>query len=178
MGKKWYSALPLLLGALMVAGGFLWYTGRIALNFEVFSTYANPMLGISFRYPSSWKPDIAYGTVGDVSGRYEGSSGFFGIDAIASESNIADLTNTVANHKLQPYGKNPVILPLKAGRQEARVIIPSKDQIGPKREVALVVPYPQPVTVNSRQYNYLLIVGDPGHIKAIADTLEFNEYNY
>ncbi|MDP2630761.1 MAG: hypothetical protein Q8P56_05115, partial [Candidatus Uhrbacteria bacterium] len=124
--NKFLSVLPLFLVALLVMVGFLWYTGRIALNFEPLTTYANPLLGVSFRYPTSWKPDGRYGMIGDVSGRYTGENGFFGVDALSTDQNLETITRSIAEHKLKPYGQNPKIISLKAGQQEARAIIPSK----------------------------------------------------
>jgi len=167
------SVLPFLALAILVMTGFLWYTGRLSLSFEPLSTYANPLLGISFRYPTSWEPDLRYGTIGDLSGRYEGDNGFFGLDAIASSDDIAKITSNLVNHKLKPYGERPTIVTLTAGDQDARVIIPSKDQANDKKEVALIVRYPKPMRINSSQYNYLLVVADPAHIKVFADTLQF-----
>jgi len=172
--NTFFSVLPLLLVALMVVAGFLWYTGRIALNFESLTTYANPMLGVSFRYPAAWQPDARYGAIGNIAGRYEGDNGFFGVDAISANYNINIVTENLANHKLKPYGVRPQILTLTVGRQEARVIIPSKDQASVKKEVALIVRYPKPVRIKSDSYNFLLVVGDPSHIKMFAETLSFN----
>ena len=171
--RKMLNVLPLAVLAITVMVGFLWYTGRLALSFESLTTYSNPLLGISFRYPSAWKPDLKYGTVGDVSGRYEGDNGFFGVDALASNESISEIAEELANHKLKPYGQSPTILDLIADHQEARVIIPSKDQLSEPKEVALIVKYPEPILVRSNRYNYLLVVGDPSHIKVFADTLQF-----
>lgn len=167
------SVLPFLLMAALVIVGFLWYTGRIALNFEPLTTYANPMLGVSFRYPNSWKPDFRYGTVGDLSGRYQGDNGFFGLDAMYSTNDIASATDELIHHKLQPYGANPTIVELTADDQPARIIIPSKDQAADPKQVGLIVKYPQPMRISGNTYNYLLVVGDIGHIKMFADTLHF-----
>ncbi len=167
------SILPFLLVALMVMAGFLWYTGRVSLNFESLTTYANPMLGVSFRYPASWQPNSKYG-FDEVSGRYEGENGFFNVDAIASEGDIQQVAQSLVNHKLKPYGEYPQILELIADNQEARAIIPSKDQPGGQNEVALIVRYPQPVKIRSNSYNFLVVVGDPKHIKMFTDTLRFN----
>ena len=171
--NRFLAVLPFVLVAVLVITGLLWYTGRIAFNFESFSTYANPILGVSFRYPSEWKPDTTYGTIGTVAGRYQGKNGFFGIDAIATEDDINMIVDEITNHKLQPYGKQPTVFSMKVDRQEARVIVPSKDQISAKKEVALIIRYPKPIRIQSQDYSYLVVVTDPGHVKVLADTLEF-----
>jgi hypothetical protein len=61
------------------------------------------------------------------------------------------------------------------GQQEARLILPSADQsAGMNHQAALIVRYPQSVTVTSHTYRYLVLWADQTHVQVIAQTLCFN----
>ena len=78
-----------------------------------------------------------------------------------------------AEHKLQPYGSNPIIETLQIQGQEARLILPSDDQYpGMQNQAALIVRYP---FVASLVWSprYFVLYADWPHIRTIAETLRF-----
>lgn len=82
--------------------------------------------------------------------------------------------NNEAHHRLQPYGSRRRPEPLQVAGQDARLILPSNDQLRDmKGQAALIVRYPQPVVIDSITYVYFVLHADGGHGQSIARTLVF-----
>jgi Tol biopolymer transport system component len=135
-------------------------------------SYSNPRFAIALKHPRDWQRVPEYG--GPDSGeRFAGVDGFIMIDAIGSpNADIDDVTVREAQHKLQPYGSRPTIENLEVEGQEARLILPSGDA-NMEGQAALIVGYPQPVSIGGSTYEFLVLYADQDHIRAIGQTLRF-----
>jgi len=132
------------------------------------ATYTDPDFAISLRYPAQWSP-----AKGDMR-RYEGSDGFFTIDAIGNpQATIDAIAADQAGHILRPYGSHPTIEPLYVQGLEARLILPSADaNMG--GQAMLIVRYPQPVQIAGVTYEFFALYADQEHIRAIAESVRFD----
>ncbi|WP_419887251.1 LysM peptidoglycan-binding domain-containing protein [Neobacillus niacini] len=129
-------------------------------------TYSNSVYKIRFQYPSHWQ------RVNDE--RYEGEDGFFQISAIASDQSIEMVCQNEAFHQLNPYGTKPRIQHTRIRNQPACLIFPSQDQPSEmKNQAALIVQYPNPVTIEGTEYNYFILWADQNHIIEISNSLTF-----
>jgi len=105
--------------------------------------------------------------------RFAAINGFFQIGAMDSDS-IDLAAEAEAEHRLQPYGSQPIIETLQIQEQDARLIIPSDDQpTGLQNQAALIIRYPQPVNVLGTPCRYFVLYADSPHIRTIAQTLVF-----
>jgi len=135
-------------------------------------TYSNPYFGITLKYPADWQPVPGYGDP-ESGEKYAGTDGFFMINAMDGES-IDSVAAAEANHVLQPYGSQPTIESLQIQGQEARLILPSADA-NMEDQSALIVRYPQPVTIAGHAYPFFVLYADQNHVRAIGETLRFTE---
>lgn len=130
------------------------------------ATYSAPRFGVSLSHPPDWQA-----APGEES-RYEGSDGFFALDAIGSPAaTIDDIAAGQAGHRLLPYGSQPVIEALEVDGQEARLILPSADATM-RGQAMLIVRYPQPIQLGD-QVQFFALYADQDHIGAIAQTVRF-----
>lgn len=137
----------------------------IALNEFVSNRYK-----ISFKYPRSWKMNPRYEE------KYEGTSGFFEVGDFAGQGeNIDEAVNAQIHEAYQPYGSNPIVRRFTVDGQPARVIYPSADQpdFYKDRDAAIVVQYPNPVTVEGKPYDYVVIWTTREYVPLIMSTLKF-----
>lgn len=137
------------------------------------SVYSSREYHVSLQYPSDWKQSSLYSTP-----RYEGSDGYFGLDAEsgAATGTAYEVAEAAAHHILKPFGSNPSIERLEVAGQEAWMIKPSADQdqqAFPKHLSELVVKYPQAVQIGGNTYCYFLLYADQCHIDAISQTIKF-----
>lgn len=135
------------------------------------SPFTNPIFAVSLNYPAHWVVDPGYSTPeqGDI--RFTGDDGFFMINAADAES-IDVYVASEANHILKPYGSAPILEYLTLQGQDARFIWPSADQSMPE-QAALVVQYPQPVSIGSYNNTLFVLYAGIDYIRAIADTVTF-----
>ncbi|HUV88905.1 MAG TPA: hypothetical protein VMY80_04570 [Anaerolineae bacterium] len=141
---------------------------------DVWTTYSNPTFAISLQYPADWQPVPGYGEPETGEIRFGAENGFFHVNAMDAAT-IDDAAASEAGHKLQPYGSQPTIENLQIQGQEARLILPSADQpAGMGHQAALIVRYPQPVYITGHTYPYFVLWADQGHIRVIAQTLQFS----
>jgi TolB protein len=130
------------------------------------ATYSAPRFAVSLSHPPDWQA-----APGEES-RYEGSDGFFALDAIGSPAaTIDDIAAGQAGHRLLPYGSQPVIEALEVDGQEARLILPSADATM-RGQAMLIVRYPQPIQLGD-QVQFFALYADQDHIGAIAQTVRF-----
>jgi TolB protein len=128
--------------------------------------YTNQTFHVTFTYPANWSK------VNEE--RYEGTDGFFQIAAIAGGNQIREVCHSEAFHVLRPYGSQPRIVNSTIKNQEACFIYPSADQPKEmKNQAALIVRYPQPVSIQGTTYNYFILWADQLHIGQIAQELSF-----
>ncbi len=137
------------------------------------SVYSNREYHVSLQYPSTWKQSSLYSTP-----RYEGSDGYFELDAAGGTATgtAYEVAEAAAHHILKPFGSNPSIERLEIAGQEAWMIKPSADQgqqSFPKHLSELVVKYPQAVQIGGNTYCYFLLYADQSHIDAISQTIKF-----
>lgn len=132
--------------------------------------FSNQEYHISFDYPSTWKINKVY-----APDRYEGSTGYFQINAISGDGlTIDQVVDSNANHKLNPYGTKPQIDKLAIQGQEARLIKPSQDQPKEMNNMALlIIKYPKASFIGGEQYYYFELDSDENHIMQIANTIKF-----
>lgn len=143
-------------------------------HIDHWTTYSNPTYGISLQHPPDWQPVPGYGDPEMGETRFAGVNGFFHISAVDAGT-IEDAAASEAGHQLQPYGSQPIIESLQVQGQESRLILPSADQpAGMDHQAALIVRYPQPVTIADHAYQYFVLWADEAHIRAIAQTLRFS----
>lgn len=143
--------------------------------------YTNSAYKVALKYPASWQPDSPAGIAGEGTPiRYVGEDGFFSIDALAEEGDSLDAAvQSLAAHRLQPYGSDPKILKVKIAGQEAAYIFPSQDQpVEARGEAVLVVRYPEPVEVEvlpgmRESYNFFVLYAAKDQIEKIAPTVDF-----
>lgn len=132
--------------------------------------YNNSTYGVTFSYPSNWKPTKGYAE------RFSGADGFFQLIGLSSPlpSTIQSVCNDVLNHRLNPYGTRPQVQRLKIQGRPACLILPSSDQDRTRERMAtLIVRYPAPIRQNGENYNHLMLSADKEHIRQIANGLRF-----
>lgn len=143
--------------------------------------YSNSDFRISVEYPSSWKPVVEKGGYNGKPLYFEGTDGFFGIDAIGTNTNekvaIDDIVKDVASDDATPYGISPSITSPDTGTIKSRLIVPSSDQPADKNgETALIVEYPKPVKIGTDTFLFFMLYGDRAHLGEIAATLQLIDF--
>ena len=138
---------------------------------DMWTVYSNPVFAVSLEYPSDWQAEPGYGSpeTGDI--RFGGINGFFHINAMDTDT-IDMAVASEAGHILQPYGPNPSIESLQIQGQEARLIMPSAGQ---QYQAAIIVRYPQPVTISGTPCRFFILWADQAHIRTIAQTIQFTQ---
>jgi Tol biopolymer transport system component len=137
--------------------------------------YVSIAYAATLEYPSNWLPISGYKDSENGAPKFAGDNGFFHVNAIGGETLDAVATSE-ATHHLRPYGANPIIENQSIQGEDARLILPSADQ-NPAMEsqAALIVTYPQPVTIAGHTYPYFVLWADKAHIRALAQTLRFTD---
>lgn len=165
---------------LVIAG--LFYSGVIKLSKPkvLLAPYSNPFFGISLEYPQGWEVDVNGGAFAGVPLRFVGSTGYFGIDALAADDkfSIDELVNAIvvesATTSTAPYGTKPIVESGALGDKELRIVIPSKDQpVASKNEAIALIRYPEQIKIGDNFFRYLIIYSDSAHIKDIVSSLKF-----
>jgi Tol biopolymer transport system component len=133
-------------------------------------TYSDATYHVSLQYPDRWQSREDFGGV-----RYEGSDGFFGFSAAGGEGATLDAVADLEAHQTaRPYGSQPEITPTEVQGQPARLIMPSGDQATDMRgQAALIVAYPQPMTIQGGRYLFLVLHADQSHIQDLSATLRW-----
>lgn len=137
----------------------------IALN-----EFISPHYKVSFKYPRGWSKNPRY------EDKYEGESGFFEVgDFSGVGENIDEAVNEQINELYKPYGSNPTVRKFVVDGQPARVIYPSSDQTEfyKDREAAIVVKYPEPITIGEKTFDYVVIWASKDYVPLIMSTLKF-----
>lgn len=127
---------------------------------------------VSFKYPKGWMKNPRY------ENKYEGESGFFEVDDLAGTGeNIDEVVQQQINEPYKPYGTDPIVRSFVVDGQPARVIYPSKDQQAffIDKDTAIIVKYPVPITIDDKQYDYVVIWVSKEYVPLILSTLKFNE---
>lgn len=135
------------------------------------SDFTSKKYGISFKYPRSWVKNPRY------EDKYEGENGFFEVgDFSGVGENIDEAVKTQINEDYKPYGSQPIIRSFVVEGQPVRVIYPSNDQqtFFKDRETAIVVKYPEPVTLDGQEFDYVVIWTTREFVPLILSTLKFN----
>lgn len=132
-------------------------------------TYTSARLGLSLRFPAHWE------ALPDYQERYGAADGFVQLGALSSGGRtLAELCQADAQHKLQPYGSQPQVLPWTVQDQLGCLILPSADQPETMQgQAGLIAPYPRPLRIGSANYDHLMLWADAEHIRAIAQSLSF-----
>ena len=124
---------------------------------EKLTRYTDREYGVSFLRPTSW---VKHKT---ESGRYEGTSGHFEIDAINDTSNSLErVIRSTVHHKLKPYGDKPRIMRRYISGRRAAVIVPSDESM---RDAVLIIRSPRLI---KGKYNFVAVYCDRDHIYSIA----------
>lgn len=113
--------------------------------------------------------------------RYDGDDGYVRFYATGSlgmtlEQSVAVLTGSIRDR--YPYGTEPTVEATTAAEQPARLILSSADyhQMMPRDPAALVVAYPEPVTLgNGMTYMHLVLQADRNHVRDLGESLRFVE---
>lgn len=139
----------------------------IALSEFVSSKYK-----IRFKYPRGWTKNPRY------EDKYEGKNGYFEVsDFSGIGENIDEAVNMQVEEEYKPYGSNPIIRKFVVDGQPARVIYPSQDQsqFFKDRDTAIVIQYPEPINVDGRNYDYVVIWTTREFVPLIISTFKFVE---
>ena len=137
----------------------------IALNEFISNRYK-----ISFKYPKEWRKNPRYND------KYEGTSGFFEVEDFSGiGENIDEAVKMQINEAYKPYGSNPTIRRFMVDGQPARVIYASDDQseFFKDREAAIVVQYPQPVIIDDKAFDYVVIWISQEYVPLVLSTFKF-----
>lgn len=134
-----------------------------------YCTYENSRYRITLRYEKEWKQNS------DYINRFDGEDGFFQITAFDGDGwTIDEVTKHEDNHKLIPYGKNPVISKLSIHGLDTRLIMPSKDQVKEmNKQAEIIVKYPNAIEIDGFAYYFLILYADKEHILQIAKSIEY-----
>jgi hypothetical protein len=145
------------------------------LSMDMWADFSSLAYAISLQYPADWQPISGYTDPDTGATRFAAINGFFQIGAMDAAS-IDDVAAAEAGHKLQPYGSQPTVEIMEIQGQEARMILPSADQLsGMDDQAALIIRYPQPVNVLGTPCPYFVLWADWPHIRIIAQTLRFTD---
>ena len=140
------------------------------------TVYSNAAHAVSFQRPSHWVAVAEHDdpALGQLS--FAGEDGFFLVGALESPASIDVVATSEANHPLLPYGSKPTIEALVVAGQEARLVRPSADQYPSMNgQAALIVRYPQPVTVLGHPFNFFVLYADVDHVQTLAQALSFTD---
>lgn len=123
--------------------------------------------GVSLLHPPDWEP--MHGT------RIGARSGFVQVDAVNGRYGWSPRLpcRSEARHKLDPYGSRHRIEITTAAGRAACFVFPSEDQKDPQDTSALMVRYPQAVSIDGHKYRFLVVWADQQHIRKIARTILF-----
>lgn len=136
---------------------------------EPTTTYRDEAYRVAFDYPQAWtrSPDHLL--------QFDGPGGFVQVDAMANGGRgLDDAVAALAQHKLRPYGSQPLLQEVTVDGASAVLILPSEDQSPPGGDpphVAVVIPRTGPVTVNGVAYEYTVLYADLAHIDRILASL-------
>jgi hypothetical protein len=144
-------------------------------------TYSNPYFKVSLDYPGDWQHLDGEAHYGE---KFGGEDGYFTITAMGDVGLTLDqAVQAEVQHKLQPYGPDPLVEVFQVQGQEARLILPSESQVDNLRwQAALLVLYPQPISLTTgdmeHKYPIFALYADPAHIRGIAESLQFDKALY
>lgn len=179
--QKKYKLLIIVAGVLFLGGGvLLFYFNPSLLSFAGVKTtaYSHSVFGVSFEYPENWIADPRGGAFLDISLRFEGSDGYFGIDALAApeEASFEDIVKQiVADNPNKPYGSKPVVKLEQTGGLESRLILPSDDQPAEANNEALFLArYPEQIKIGDNSFRFFMLYAHKDYIEDILKTLNFN----
>ncbi len=131
-------------------------------------TFASQEYALLLEYPAGWQPIQGY----DL--KYGGPDGYFQVSACCGDLSPDDVADANAHHKLHPYGSEPIVEKLTVDGQEARLVLPFADQLAEMAgQAALIVRYPQPVTIRGEEYHYLVLTADQAQIRDLARAVKF-----
>ena len=134
------------------------------MNLE--NVYYNESYNLMFRYPKNWMETSE--------NRFVGEDGFFQVSLIRSDDNLHEVAISDAFHTLEPYGKNPQVIPIKIDNHNARLILPQKYKEKNEEKIqqsSVIIEYDEPIEKNKIFYNYLIIWVDVDHIFSIINTI-------
>lgn len=136
----------------------------IALNEFVSTRYK-----VNFKYPKSWNKNPRY------EDKYEGETGFFEVGTFEGMNDIDAAVKEQINEYYKPYGSNPTVRSFIVDGQPARVIYPSEDQAEfyKDRDAAIVIKYPEPITIDGQQFDYVVIWVTKEYVPLIISTFKF-----
>ena len=128
---------------------------------------------VTLLVPEGWRDDY------EEPHRYYGDAGyvrFFATGGLGTtlEQSVATLSDAIKER--YPYGTEPTVEATTAAGQPARLIVSSADyyQMMPKDPAALVVAYPEPVTLSDGlTYTHLVLQADRNHVRALGESLRF-----
>ena len=166
-------------------------------GFTIKSQFINVSdLNVSVKCDTFWKLPKTKAIQYEYSNLRIGDNGFMYVDSYRDyedQFNKQDEIDKLVQTFIQkndtdfPYGKNPIITKLKIQGQDARLIIPSKDQLQNdylENKAAIIVKYPFKIEAfsphsselnqnNKKVYTFLKLVSDKNHIEEIAKTIKF-----
>lgn len=169
--KKWWLWV-LFIAVIALVGVGIGMRDKIA----GLSAYTSKAYHVSLKYPSDWVVNPEYDE------KYQGEYGFFRLSAISGKGlSIDEVATTHAFHQLNPYGSDPQIIELRLKGQQAEeksiLINPSVDQ-GEEwnHQAALIMKYPEAVTIGNDLYYYFILYGDILHLEKIGQTIRFTDH--
>jgi len=143
--------------------------GRTASRVQTgnWSYYTNDFYRISLFYPAHWEVEPGQP---ESTPSLRGSDGFLSITGMGGPS-LDTVTTQQAEHKLLPYGPNPVIEALEIKGYPARIIRPNNNN--PEAMVSVIIEIPYLTEIDER-INLLMLSGDAAHIQEFINSIAFN----
>lgn len=157
---------------------------------DTIAQYANPAFKVRLRYPARWVPeprswyDACDDGIAEVYRDPRGREyGFFQISAAGAPLlDLDELAQTLAGHKLRPFGATPQVAALTVDGRDARLILPDEAAPPPEPLAELIVPYSSPIVLASPppgepqdSYNYLVLSVHEDFVRTIVGTVKLNE---
>ena len=133
-----------------------------------FQIITNEKYHVALSIPKDWS------ALKGFDDKYGGEDGFVQLNAFKGDSlSIDEVAKITVEHPLKPFGTKPEITSLEIHGQEARLIMPTENQV--KNEAEMIIELPKPIVVSGRSFSYLIVDADVDHIRTIAESFQFLE---
>lgn len=134
--------------------------------------YQNPILRIQFAYPGNWEPK-ADGLIQGYPTQYNGTNGFFVINAIASQKDLAETVQNICREDPDLFGSNPDVTECIINSRLGYYIYPGSDcSINELHPACFVTQLSTPIYYNGQPCSVLMVFSDEQHLEEIVSSLE------
>lgn len=131
--------------------------------------YTSDVYGVSFEYPADWRK-------AENAERFFGETGYVEVSVADGSLTLDNVLPRETGRIPNPYGSHPSVETLTVDGEPAGLTMPSADQVAEmNNQAALIASFPEPITVDGKEYPYLVLWADQYHIRGIVNTLKFNQ---